>query len=96
LRQREGERARSSLFALGLAGAAVLLLGAGALLLPLVRCPVCPPGIFTITTNVTVPGEPITDPWPIFSCPCQRHGGRVSALLRWRHFRALAVEARGG
>jgi hypothetical protein len=95
LQQRGREEVRSTLFAMGLAGAAVLLLGAGALLLPLVDCPVCPPGIFTITTNGIAPGAPITDPWPM-DCVCRKRGGRVSALLRWRHFRALAAEARGG
>ena len=54
-----------------------------ALLLPLAPCPVCPPNIFTITTNVAVPGAPITSASPV-ACECLPHGGRVSALARGR------------
>lgn len=84
--------ARSETFAFGLATAVVLLvLISAALFLPFAPCPVCPPSIFTITTNVTVPGAPITDPYPVFLY-CGE-SGKVSLFNRWRfrHWRSTLV-----
>ena len=75
--------ARSETFTLGLVGAVLLLgLASAALFLPIARCGESVPHIFEISTNVTVPGAPITDPYPVV-CWCGG-SGRISLFDRWR------------
>lgn len=83
---------RSGTFTFGLVAAVLLTaLASAALLLPIATCPACPPNIFSISTNVTVPGTPITDAVPL-SCLCGG-GGRLSLFNRWRfrHWRSTLV-----
>jgi hypothetical protein len=58
-------------------------------LAPLAPCPACPPSIFTITTNLTVPGSPLTNAMAI-ECDCRAHGGKVSLFTLWRFRRATS------
>ncbi len=78
------EDARSAAFAWGLGAAVlVLVLLAAGLFVPVVRCADAP-HIFTITTNLTVPGGPITDPFPVTGCFRCANRGRASLYDFWR------------
>ena len=84
--------ARSETFAFGLVTAVLLFaLASASLLLPIATCPICPPDIFLISINVTVPGMPIMDSFGVPRCCGGSH--KVSLFNQWRlrHMRSILV-----